>query len=182
MPLSLRNFGHFWSREHVNWGIRGRNNQGDLKGYRIVDRKKLVTDFRDQIGIYVLFGGLREVVYLGQAGASDRKMFLRLRDHTRDHLRDRWSYFSWFGFRKVNQNGELSDQQKPDGRIQGSGGDALDEIEAVLLQLFEPRLNKQGPKWRETEEYLQEVESDHTDPFDEIRKEIANLTAKLEKN
>jgi hypothetical protein len=32
---------------------------------------------------------------------------------------------------------------------------ALDEIEAVLMQIVEPRLNKRGPNWKDTIEYYQ---------------------------
>ena len=52
----------------------------------------------------------------------------------------------------------FSEHQKPDSRCAGVNSDALDEIEAVLLQLLEPRLNKQGPKWGDvSEEYFQYV-------------------------
>ena len=100
MPLAIKNYGHYWSRNLVNWGTRGKNNSGDMLGYLIDNRKPRVTDFRDQIGIYVLYAEQREVVYIGQAGSGGQQLFLRLRQHTRDHLRDRWQYFSWFGFVK----------------------------------------------------------------------------------
>ena len=182
MPLAVRNFGHFWNRENVIWGTRGKGNQGSLSGYRTVSRVVRVTDFRDQIGIYVLFDEKREVVYIGQTGSGERRLFLRLRDHTRDHLRDRWSYFSWFGFRQVKNGGDLSEAQKPGAKIQGNGSDALDEIESILLQLFEPRLNKQGPRWGKTEEYLQYVEFDEEiDPMVEVNEKLAEISAKMEK-
>jgi hypothetical protein len=115
------------------------------------------VDFRDQIAVYALFTPSREVVYIGQSGASDQRLFLRLRQHTQNTLRDRWEFFSWFGMRRVNEtNRKLSDAQKPDSNCTGSNAEALDEIEAVLLQLFEPRLNKRGPNWGDdTEEYYQ---------------------------
>ncbi|MEL7429948.1 MAG: GIY-YIG nuclease family protein [Pseudomonadota bacterium] len=168
MPITIRNFGHYWSRNLVNWGARGRNNNGDLLGYVTKERVPRVTDFRDQIGIYVLFDEHREVVYLGQTGNGNRRLFLRLRDHTRDHLRDRWTNFSWFGFRSVNGDGSFREGQNPDSKIQGKNTDSLDEIEAILLQLFEPRLNKQGPKWRTTDEYLQYVPSEYEESEDRV--------------
>jgi len=60
----------------------------------------------------------------------------------------------------------------------------LDEIEAVLIQLFEPRLNKQGPKWGdETVEYLQYVTSEwHDDEEDQkpsLSEELQTHTQKI---
>jgi hypothetical protein len=31
----------------------------------------------------------------------------------------------------------------------------IDEIEGILLQILEPKLNKQGPKWRDAVEFVQ---------------------------
>jgi hypothetical protein len=39
-------------------------------------------------------------------------------------------------------------------------GVVLDEIEAILIHLFEPRLNLQRGKWRDTREYLQYIEGE----------------------
>jgi hypothetical protein len=45
---------------------------------------------------------------VGQAGANDQqRLFDRLKQHTKDQLADRWSKFSWFGVRSVNNTGEL---------------------------------------------------------------------------
>lgn len=169
--LAIRNYGHFWSRDLVDWGKPGRGAGGRLMGYVLSDRAPAITDFRDQIGVYVLFTSSREAIYVGQAGAGDQRLFVRLRQHTRDHLRDRWQYFSWFGLREVNQRLDLSEHQKPESRCLGTNKDALSEVEAVLLQLFEPRLNKQGPRWGDdTVEFLQYVpwewEDDKSAPMD----------------
>ena len=136
--LAIRNFGHFWSRENVTWGKPGPGTAGELLGYQMIDRKPFVADFRNQIGIYVLFTAQREVLYVGQAGSGDQRLFSRLRHHTRNYLRDRWTNFSWFGLRSVNDSARLSEHQRPDSRCAGINSNALDEIEAVLLQLFEP--------------------------------------------
>lgn len=156
--LAIRNFGHFWNRDLVDWGKRGPGARGKLSGYPPKGRPPFVVDFREQMGIYVLHTIARDVVYIGQAGLGDKRLFERLRDHTRNHLRDRWQHFFWFGLREVNQNSSLSEHQKPDSRCAGTNLLALDEIEAVLIQLFEPRLNKQGSKWGENcQEYFQYV-------------------------
>jgi len=178
--LAIRNFGHFWSRSLVDWG-RPRVS-GQLLGYRLLDRKPIVVDFREQIGIYVLFTAQREVVYIGQAGAGDRRLFLRLRDHTTGNLRDRWTNFSWFGLREINSSNHLlSDHQRHDSRCSGTNSNALDEIEAILLQLFEPRLNKQGPRWGEdTLEIFQYIKSEWEDAEPIMDPSIAELSKKLD--
>jgi hypothetical protein len=167
--LAIRNYGHFWNRDYVDWGRRGA--AGRMEGYVVQDRRPFIVDFRDQIGVYILFTSTREAVYVGQAGMGDHRLFIRLKQHTRDHLRDRWQNFSWFGMREVNQRGDLSEHQKPESRCLGTNRDALSEVEAVLLQLFEPRLNKQGPRWGEgTTEFLQYV------PWEWDENRVAPLT------
>jgi len=99
--LAIENFGRFWRKEKVFWG-RGKN-KGHLKG-RMKRRKSVVVDFRDQIGIYVLFDADRKPLYVGQAGIGNARLFQRLKAHRSDHLGDRWHYFSWFGLRRHNAN------------------------------------------------------------------------------
>ena len=134
-------------------------------------RDPKVVEFKDQIGVYVLYTADREVIYVGQSGAGTQRLLVRLRVHTRDHLRDRWEYFSWFGLRQHKVTDcDLSDKQKPDSKFAGTNSDALDELESVLIQLFEPRLNRQGSKWKDTQEFRQW--DDSFDPEDEDVEEI----------
>ena len=90
---------------------------------------------------------------------------LRLRQHSQGPMRDRWTHFSWFGLRDVNgTNRELSRQQTPESNCRATNAEALDEIESILLQLLEPRLNKRGPTCGDgTEEYFQYVEQEFGD-------------------
>jgi hypothetical protein len=47
-------------------------------------------------------------------------------------------------------------RQKPDAMVGLRYSAALDEIEGVLIQALEPRLNKQGARWQNTAtEYIQ---------------------------
>jgi hypothetical protein len=179
--LVIRNFGHFWNRELVEWGHQ--RFAGQLLGYVMRNRKPVVVNFREQIGIYVLFTLQREVVYVGQAGSGDRRLFLRLRDHTSDSLRDRWTNFSWFGLRAVNTtNLELSEHQKPESRSVSTNAKALHEIEAILLQLFEPRLNKRGPNWGDdTLEFFQYVRAEWEDVEPLMHPAIAELSKKIDR-
>ena len=114
--IAIRCFGHFWSKELVNWGSRGQGAGGRLEGYQLRDRKPFKVDFKDQIAVYALFAEDREPIYVGQTGAGEQRLLLRLQ-HSQGPLRDRWTHFSWFGLREVNDsNGKLSEHQKPESR------------------------------------------------------------------
>jgi len=101
--MLVRNFGHFWERKYINWG-RG-NVRGHLKGY-VTNKRQ--ADFREQIGIYILYDKDLQPVYIGQAGSGNKRLYSRLNQHETDHLWNRWEHFSWFGFRRVNATGLLS--------------------------------------------------------------------------
>lgn len=153
--MLIRNFGHLWERRYVFWGRGGV--KGHLHGYRTPTDDG--TDFRTQIGIYILFDKNYEPVYVGQTGKGNQRLFARLRQHQRDHLWNRWEYFSWFGFRRVNPvSGKLSEFDQPEKVFKAPGASLLNEIEGALLVALEPRINKQGPRWSDVEEYFQFVE------------------------
>ena len=68
--LAIRCFGHFRSKELVNWGYRGQGGAGRLEGYKLAERRPFVVDFKDQIAVYVLFSADREPIYVGQEKAE----------------------------------------------------------------------------------------------------------------
>jgi hypothetical protein len=72
----------FWGRPHV---------PGRLEGYP-KNRANIVIDFRDQIGIYALYADY-DLVYVGQTGSGNQRLFERLRWHRRNHLAERWNRF-----------------------------------------------------------------------------------------
>jgi hypothetical protein len=110
--LTIENYGRRWRRDKIAWG-KG-SNKGHLKGM-LKRSKTTAVDFRDQIGIYVLFSSAGDAVYVGQAGMGNKRLFGRLKDHRRDHLKDRWTHFSWFGLRGYNKkNMKLSGFHKPE--------------------------------------------------------------------
>ena len=155
--------------------------EGKLEGYMLDERRPFVVDFSDQIGLYALFSATREIVYVGQSGRSEGdRLLARLKKHTRNNNRERWTHFSWFGFREINNTGVLSLQQRPESRCTGTHVDALDEIEAILLQLLEPRLNKQGPRWRDADEYLQQSDTRVVGDFEDIRARLDEIKESIE--
>ena len=146
-----QNLGFMWERKAANWGQPGKGGKATFEGVK-VGNKKRVVDFRGQMGIYVLYDRFENPVQVGQA----KHIFGRLWQHQRDHLRNRWAYFTWFGFFKVGANNQLlMKDQAAELKRMTNLGDALDEIEAVLIQVMDPRLNRQGPRWKDAEEFLQ---------------------------
>lgn len=147
-----------WERSAVAWsGVRG--NAGHLRGMGpigVAKKDQIQADFREQIGVYVLYKGER-VVYVGQAGAGSNTLYTRLKNHLTDHLADRWDRFSWFGIRNVNKDGSLSKQQGELNRIL-KADDILDLIEGLMMNILEPPLNKQGPRWKGVNQYYQHKE------------------------
>jgi hypothetical protein len=69
----------------------------------------------------------------------------------RDDLAVRWTKFSWFGTRPVNDHYELEDNEK----ITPSLAEVLNHLEAILIAAAEPPLNRQGGKFGRAEKYLQ---------------------------
>ena len=153
--MTIKNFGLMWDRESVRWvGTRG--NAGRLMGQGSIGkpiRDQLEVNFREQIGVYILYRN-EIVVYVGQAGAGNSNLFSRLKNHMSDHLANRWDKFSWFGVRRVNRNGTLSQATGELNRTLKSS-EVLDLLEGLLINVVEPPLNKQGAKWSGVEQYFQ---------------------------
>lgn len=139
----IKNYGIMWRRDHIFWG-KGRN-KGALEGRRSA---KKTIDFREQIGVYVLYDEARRPIYVGQAGQGNARLFVRLRSHTRDHLAHRWHYVSWFGLLQVNKSAMLSGFDAPTKVVKGTLRSTLNEIEGVLIAATEPSFNKQGARFR----------------------------------
>jgi hypothetical protein len=166
---TIRNFGHFWDASKVHWNLGGKGPKGHLKGHHGRGRHRITIDFRAQMGVYVLFAPNREVIYVGQVGSGDRRrLFGRLKQHTKNHLRGRWTHFSWFGLCDVDPatHGLKAFQPTSEGVV-----DVLNELEAVLIHLFEPRLNMQRAKWTSTTEFTQYLPGDEDEEEEEERED-----------
>ncbi|HEX7728270.1 MAG TPA: GIY-YIG nuclease family protein [Terracidiphilus sp.] len=150
--MLIRNFGHLWERKYINYGTGGKGNSGHLKGYI---NKKREANFRDQIGIYVLYDKDLVPVYVGQAGNGRSRLLRRLNQHETDDLWNRWEYFSWFGFRRVNAKGTLNAFDDVTKKFGANGNLLLNEVEGALITALEPKLNKQGARWKDVKEYFQ---------------------------
>ena len=147
----ITTMGLFWRADDVFWGRQ--KNPGSLLGRSAERLSSDPVDFRDQVGIYVLYADY-DMVYVGQTGSGDQRLFVRLRQHRTDHLAGRWNRFSWFGTRRVVGKGVLSADKQA---LHPSLGLALDHIEGVLISAAEPPLNRQsGTFGANVAQYIQE--------------------------
>ena len=153
MPI-IKNYGFLWDRGEIFRGAG--SNAGHLKGE---SPGYPTADFRDQIGVYVLYDSNQGIIYVGQAGNGNATLFGRLKAHMSGRMHNRWKYFSWVGFKDVNANGSLSAQQNIDAGVSGFRySDALNEIEGILIEIVEPKLNKQSGKLKTARRYYQHID------------------------
>ena len=142
--LAVAAYGLHWEREKVDWNSRR------LLGYDIDPNPKQAIDFADQQGVYLLHNW-QSVVYVGKTTAREGGLFQRLRTHhQRQVWSGKWERFSWFGIRRVDENGEMTDG--PDTATK----DVVSALmEAVLIETLRPSFNQQqgnymGTLYRQT--------------------------------
>lgn len=174
----IKNYGFLWSRQFIHRGRGG--HAGHLRGRR---PGNVIADFRDQIGVYVLYDQNQRTVYVGQAGNGNATLFIRLKQHMDGGLGNRWHYFTWFGFRKVNADGTLSRQQDVNSAVSGFNyAEALNQLEGILIEVIEPGFNKQAGKLKGAEEYDQVID----DAFrgttnDDLLEQLLEINQRIEK-
>jgi hypothetical protein len=179
--MLIKNYGRIWDRKYIKWGRWG--DSGHLKGYVTKNRK---ADFREQIGIYILYDKDLIPVYIGQAGSGKQTLYSRLKQHETDHLWNRWVYFSWFGLRGVNNTGLLSRYDDAQKIFKAKGSTLLNEIEGLLITAVEPKLNRQSARWKDVKEFFQLIDEDVKEPKLEnilkANKELEKQISALDKN
>ena len=166
--MLISNFGLFWRVEDVAWGRQ--KQAGTLQGKLASAKRNGVVDFREQSGIYALYANY-DLIYIGQTGSGSQKLLARLNQHRQHELAGRWNMFSWFGTRAVNQGGDLKAEKLG---AKSSHQIVLNHLEAILIHVAEPALNRQGGKWgAKVEQYVQYRDEDRLGrPTNELIKEI----------
>jgi hypothetical protein len=145
----------------VYWGERGPGKKGRLLGLA-TGNSGAIIDFAEQIGIYVLYNDPLQIMYVGQAGGrNDARIIDRLRTHTRDHLAQLWTRFSWFGIRWVKTDGDLA---KGAAAANSPIPDVLDHMEAILRTITNPPYNRQGGRFGEATQYIQHRDAEALNP------------------
>ena len=128
--ISVAAYGLHWERNKVDWSARR------LYGYDIQESETI--DFANQQGVYLLHSW-QSIVYVGKTSAKEGGLFQRLNyHHTRQVWSGKWERFSWFGIRRVIDNGVIVDDQNY----------ATKEVvtalmEAVLIEALRPAFNDQ---------------------------------------
>ena len=145
----IKTYGLFWDVEKVFWGKQ--KNPGSLLGGRSLSNKVKPVEFREQRGIYALYADY-ELVYVGQTGAGENRLFNRLKFHLSDHLVERWNRFSWFGTQRVTKQHKLSTDT---AKVHEDTAKVLNILEAVGIAIAEPRLNLQRGRWSDAKQYYQ---------------------------
>lgn len=141
-------YGQFWDRDLVYWrGVQGKPRKHPKLGGKLGNK---TIDVADQIGIYVLYDDRYEPVYAGQVGRPKSKdaptsvggntFFSRLKTHADGEIGGRWRFFSWYGLKRINNDGTL---RKVTSRLV-TVKTMIDSMEAAMVASFEPRLNSQS--------------------------------------
>ena len=149
--LTVNAYGLYWDRNSVDWEATTNNRQllGAAGGIQV--------NFADQDGIYLLHNG-NEITYVGKSRTPNAQagLYSRLKFHHTDRRKtDRWDTFSWFGFKPVNENGELLPTPES-----ATIGDVIDILEAILIEGLMPRLNMRSGdgarEWLKGNQYFQD--------------------------
>lgn len=182
VAMIVRAYGLFWRRDWIWWGTVGKGSKGHLHGQGAKGGKRGIVDFRDQVGIYVLYQDYN-LVYCGYAGIlADTKektdkvqnLFDRLRQHTKDEISDRWDRFSWYGLKGANQTGPADNLTTIPDQVRTDRNSILKQLEAILITAAEPPLNRQGGRWCDAKRYRQVRDSRLGKTQEDMLKEILN--------
>lgn len=150
--MLFQNYGLFWHADQIGWGSPGKGNQGTLCGFQT--KKSGPVDFRYQRGVYALYDESFQILYVGQAGYGNARLYDRLYNHMSDHLGERWQRFSWFGIDPVRRtSGSLAVVE--DEPKSPAVNEVLNHLEAILIAAAEPRLNRQGGKFGSALQFYQ---------------------------
>lgn len=153
--MQIRAYGLFWDRDEVDWHP-GPGRRWDLLGRRGAQRSNLtIADFRDQQGLYILYGNYGPY-YVGLT----RKQGLgkRLKDHLDDGHEDQWERFSWFGFCRVLKRTDRRGVAEVAALPETSGGspaDAIADTEALLIKALGLSSNVRSMNFRRADEWTQ---------------------------
>jgi len=178
----IKNMGLFWDSNNVRWkGNRGIGAK-QLTGRRATAKREGDVNFWDQTGNYALYTADYHLVYVGQAGLTDKSCVgSRIKSHLTDDLAGRWKLFSWFGLQAVLATNKLGKraQLKLTRRT-----DLANVLEGIVIEIAEPPMNSQKGRFgRKVERYLQLDEGlkPELEENKKIRGQIENLEASVQK-
>jgi hypothetical protein len=160
--MGIRAFGLFWRADEVDWEP-GRGNAFHLLGRNGMNLpKRRIVDFRDQQGLYILYGNYGP----HYVGLTQKSLGKRLKDHTLDKHAGKWDRFSWFGFRPVmvkKVNGLNQLKVLPTLAID-SPQDSIADMEALLIKALGLADNKNNMNFQDAIEWEQ-IKLDELEKF-----------------
>jgi hypothetical protein len=131
----IQAYGLFWRNDEINWSPGKGRRDWHLYGRNGANTSKLrVVDFREQKGIYILYGNYGPH-YVGLT--RKKGIGRRLKDHLFDQHQDQWDRFSWFGFCTVlkarDENGLQRLKEMPLTKFTDIDR-TIGDIEALLIR------------------------------------------------
>lgn len=134
--MPLQNYGLNWRYGFSSWG-------------RLNSRAEPVN-FSKQIGLYVL-EKRRAPVYVGRSLTLNSTIAGRIDEHFLDpEKQGEWDTFSWFGFLRV-EGASTAEALEPHLHLENE----IKDIEALLIYLLDPQLNRVAGRHRHLEHYEQ---------------------------
>ena len=114
--------------------------------------KKIAVNFDMEIGVYLLHKGDR-VVYVGKT--AKQTLYDRITQHLscNDPVYGHWDSFSWFGILGINS--ENNQVKKSAQKVNLTNDKLITSLEALLIELFEPGLNRKYGDELRIKEYFQ---------------------------
>lgn len=102
--MLIRAYGLFWRADEIDWTPGAGRSADGVRRFALLGRRRInapglrLADFREQRGIYILYGNYGPY-YVGVT--IERGLGTRLKEHLGDVHAGEWDRFSWFGFRRV---------------------------------------------------------------------------------
>jgi hypothetical protein len=127
--------------------------------------------------VYALYDDKFALIYVGQAGYNDRaRLYDRMNAHRVDHLAERWQRFSWFGIDPVKGRKGAKTVVETDPKTSNTAT-VLNHLEGILIATAEPRLNLQGGRFGDAQQFYQTDCGDYTvqQKLDELQKQVSGL-------
>ncbi len=160
-PEFIKNYGLFWKRNDIAWRVQdSKYKRKGFFGKENDNKDSPPINFAEQVGFYALYDEFFNLIYFGQVGAknnvnkesADRTMYMRLSEHCKSSLANRWFYFSWFGMKSVKGDKTLDECPNT---IKGGKDKFLKQVEAIVLEVASPSKNKQSGAFSGAKKYFQ---------------------------
>lgn len=155
--MRVTSYGLFWREDEIDWHPgAGYKDSFRLLGRIGANRGSIrMADFRHQQGIYILYDDYGPT-YVGLTRGQG--LGKRIKDHKADRHKDKWSRFSWFGFRPIlatKSRTGLIQLGEPQTDVSEDTHTTIGDLEALLIQVIGPKANIAKMKFEDAEQWTQ---------------------------